>query len=83
MWCARKIHMRVLMSSDKKLTNCNPYFIALQYINNLETKRSYKRKINIKNLKIFKKIYRAVQKLFANLLKKTIMFTKPLTRALR
>ena len=55
MWCAKQSHMRVLMSSDKKLTNCSPYFIALQYINNLETKRSYKRKINLKNLKILKK----------------------------
>ena len=25
----------------KKLTNCSPYFTALEYINNLETKRSY------------------------------------------
>ena len=39
------------MSSDKKLTNCRAYFIALQYINNLETKR----KINLKNRKILKK----------------------------
>ena len=27
--------------SDKILTNCSPYFTTLQYINNLETKRSY------------------------------------------
>ena len=27
-------------TSDKKVTNCSPYFTALQYINNLETKRS-------------------------------------------
>ena len=26
--------------SDKTLTNCSRYFTALQYINNLETKRS-------------------------------------------
>ena len=32
----------------KKLTNCSPYFTVLQYINNLETKRSYKRKINLR-----------------------------------
>ena len=25
--------------SDKTLTNCSPYFTALQYINNLENKR--------------------------------------------
>ena len=34
---------------------CSPYFTALQYINNLETKRSYKRKVNLKNLKFLKK----------------------------
>ena len=32
-------------TSDKKVTNCSPYFTASQYINNLETKRSYKRKV--------------------------------------
>ena len=37
--------------SAKILANCNLYFTALQYINNLETKRSYKRKVNLKNLK--------------------------------
>ena len=31
-------------TSDKKVTNSSPYFNALQCINNLETKRSYKRK---------------------------------------
>ena len=40
--------------SAKILANCSPYFNALLYINNLETKRSYKRKANLKNLK-FKK----------------------------
>ena len=35
----------------KILANCSPYFTALQYINNLETKRSYKRKVHLKNLK--------------------------------
>ena len=39
----------------KKVTNCSPYFTALQYINNLDTKRSYKRKVNLKNLKFLKK----------------------------
>ena len=34
-----------------KVTNCSPYFTALQCINNLETKRSYKRKVNLKNVK--------------------------------
>ena len=42
-------------TSDKKVTNCSPYFTALQHINNLETKRSYKRKVNLKNLKFLKK----------------------------
>ena len=37
--------------SAKILANCSPYFTALQYINNLETNRSYKRKVNLKNLK--------------------------------
>ena len=40
---------------DKKVTNCSPYFTVLQYINNLETKRSYKRRVNLKNVKFFKK----------------------------
>ena len=39
----------------KKVTSCSPYFTALQCINNLETKRSYKRKANLKNLKFKKK----------------------------
>ena len=42
---------------DKILVNCSPYFAASQYINNLETKRSYKRKVNLKNLKFFKKSF--------------------------
>ena len=41
--------------SIKKLTNCSPYFTALQYINNLETKRSYKRKVNLKNITFLEK----------------------------
>ena len=41
--------------SAKILANCSPYFTALQYINNLETKRLYKRKVNLKNLKFLKK----------------------------
>ena len=39
----------------KKVANCSRYFTALQCINNLETKRSYKREVNLKNLKSFKK----------------------------
>ena len=39
----------------KKVTICSRYFTALQCINNLETKRSYKRKVNLKNLNLKKK----------------------------
>ena len=39
------------VTNGKKVTNCSPYFTALQCINNLETERSYKRKVNLKNLK--------------------------------
>ena len=41
--------------SDKMLANSSPYFTALQYINNLETKRSNKRTVNLKSLKFSKK----------------------------
>ena len=41
--------------SAKILANCSPYFTTLQYINNLETKRSYKRKVNLKNVNFLKK----------------------------
>ena len=41
--------------SAKILANCSRYFTALQYINNLGTKRSYKRNVNLKNLKFLKK----------------------------
>ena len=37
----------------KKVTNCSPYFTVLQYINNLENKMLYKKKVNLKNLKFF------------------------------
>ena len=43
-------------TSDKKLTNCSSYFPALQYINNLETKRAYKRKVNLKNIEFSKNL---------------------------
>ena len=32
-----------------------PCFTALQYVDNLETKRSYKRKVHLKNINFFKK----------------------------
>ena len=31
------------------LANCSPYFTVLQYFNNPETKRSYKKTVNLKN----------------------------------
>ena len=40
---------------DKLLVNSSPYFTALQYINNLETKRSSKTTVNLKILKFSKK----------------------------
>ena len=40
---------RLSLVNTKFLTNCNPYFTALLYINNLETKRSNKKKVNLKN----------------------------------
>ena len=45
---------------DKMLANSSPYFTTLQYINNLETKRSYKRTVYLKTLKLKKKNDRAV-----------------------
>ena len=39
----------------KKVANCSRYFTAVQCINNLETKRSYRRKANLKNLNLLKK----------------------------
>ena len=38
----RGSHLLARNFRQKKLTNCNPYFTALQDINNLETQRSYK-----------------------------------------
>ena len=40
----------------KILANWSAYFSTLQYINNLETKRSYNRTLYLKTLKFFKKI---------------------------
>ena len=37
------------------LANSSPYFTALQYINNLETKRTYKRTVYLNTLKISQK----------------------------
>ena len=41
---------------DKTLANRSPYFTSLQYINNLETKRSYKRTVNLNILTFSKKV---------------------------
>ena len=48
--------------SDKMLANSSLYFTALQYINNLETKRSYKRRVNLKILKFSKKFIERFKK---------------------
>ena len=67
-------------TSHEKLTNCSPYCLTIhQYFG---TKTHIKERLISKILIFKKKIFQAVQKLFTNLLKKTKMFTKPLTRAL-
>ena len=43
------------IKKKKKLANCSPYFTALQCIDNLETKRSYKRTVNLKYYTFLKK----------------------------
>ena len=62
--------------SDKQLLpNCSPYFTTLQYINNLETQRSYKRRLIsrissfIKNLSCGLKIICLVVKVDQNVYK--------------
>ena len=62
--------------SHKNLANCSPYqFSALQDIKNLAT-------VNLNNLNsLIKSVLRCL--IFAFLFKKTKMFTKPPTRALR
>ena len=62
--------------SDKKLlANCSPYFTTLQYINNLETQRSYKRRLIsrisnfLKNLSCGSKIICLVVKVDQNVYK--------------
>ena len=47
-----RLSLVITKLSIKKVTNCSPYYTALQCINNLETKRSYQRKVNLKNLKL-------------------------------
>ena len=45
-----------IINCDQKLANCSPYFTALQDINILETQRSYKRTVNLENLKFYKNL---------------------------
>ena len=52
-----------------KNVECSTYFTALQDINNLETQKSYKTTVNLRNLNFFKKNLSAVFKLFAHLFK--------------
>ena len=54
--------------SDKILANWTPYLTALQYINNPESKKSYKRTVNLKILKFLKNLLSGL-KLVTNLLK--------------
>ena len=50
------IKIETIPLNNERLSLINsPYFTILQYINNLETKRSYKRKVNLKLLKFFTK----------------------------
>ena len=50
--------------SDNLLANCTLYFTALQYVNNIETKRSYKTTVSLKNLNFF---YKFLANLLLNL----------------
>ena len=45
-----------IINCDQKLANCSPYLTALQDINILETQRSYKRTVNLQNLKFYKNL---------------------------
>ena len=70
-------------TSDNKLSNCSLYFTALQYTSIILKLRGHRKGRLISILNFFRKIYRTVEKLFANLLKYTEMFTEPLTRVPR
>ena len=58
-FCDERLGNKALNSkheiSDKKLANCSPYFNALKYINYPETQRSYKKTVNLNNLKFLRK----------------------------
>ena len=51
--CKHKISAKIFANCSPYFAALrrSPYFTALQYINNLETKRSCERKVNLKNLK--------------------------------
>ena len=53
----------------KKIANCSPYFTILQVISYLETQRSYKITVNLKNLKLFKNLSSGSQIIYQNVYK--------------
>ena len=53
----------------KKIANCSPYFTILQVISNLETQRSYKITVNLKNLKLVKNLSSGSQIIYQNVYK--------------
>ena len=61
---------------NKKLTNCSNYFTVLQCINNLETQRSHKTTLNLKNLSLFLKKLSSGLKIIHLFVKWTKFFTK-------
>ena len=52
-----------------KVANCIPYFTILQVISNLETQRSYKITVNLKNLKLVKNLSNGSQIIYQNVYK--------------
>ena len=49
-------YVAISKNSDKILANSSPYFTAVQYINNLETKRSYKKRFISRLLNFLKNL---------------------------
>ena len=58
-FCDERLGNKALNSkheiSDIKLANCSPYYTALKNINYPETQRSYKKTVNLNNLKFLRK----------------------------
>ena len=52
-----------------KVANCIPYFTILQVISNLETQRSYKITVNLKNLKLVENLSSGSQIIYQNVYK--------------